>query len=369
MGSQTSLGRLPLPSDISDTAASLIDSAERVEGAVILFDAADNIVWVNERQRALMPCTDYVGQTYSSLFWSALDRGMVGNPVAVSKPHMWLEFSRLERSSKRLAQSINRYAWGDMALTHRRFDDGSSLQIRFATSGADADSPERLLLDAVAARREAAALRHALDNLDVGVAILDADGGPVHVNAAFRHLLAQDLGLALTHRGRVDPVHPEDYQVWQSAIAMARSGYGHSTLMMPAGDEAPLLAVTVMPGVQKESILVLATSLRGTFGAGHLAGLSDAFGIGEDDAEVIAHIANGLSLREIAARHRKENDGNVVSPFQHVAGIRHALRRHHLTVDNQAQIVALVQKIASITRIPLTRSMMTKEEPSDDDQQ
>ncbi len=368
MGSQTSFGRRPLPPDISDTAASLVDSAERVEGAVILFDAADNIVWVNERQRALMPCTDYVGQTYSSLFWSALDRGMVGNPVAASKPHMWLEFSRLERSSKRLAQSINRYAWGDMALTHRRFDDGSSLQIRFATSGADADSPERLLLDAVAARREAAALRQALDNLDVGVAILDADGGPVHVNAAFRHLLALDLGLALTDRGRVDPIHPEDYRVWQSAIAMARSGYGHSTLMMPAGDEAPLLAVTIMPGVQQESILVLATSLRGTFGASHLAGLSEALGIGEDDAQVIAHIANGLSLREIAARHRKENDGNVVSPFQHVAGIRQALRRHHLTVDNQAQIVALIQRIASITRIPLTRTMMTKEEPSDDDQ-
>ncbi len=369
MGNLASLKRLSLPSGISDTAASLIDSAERVEGAVILFDAADNIIWVNERQRALMPCSDYVGQTYSSLFWSALDRGMVGNPAAISRPHMWLEFSTLERSSKRLAQSINRYAWGDMALTHRRFDDGSSLQIRFATSGVDAESPERLLLEAVAARRDVAALRQALDNLDIGVAILDAGGGLAHANAAFQHLLAQDLGLGRTDRGRIEPVHPEDYRLWQSAIAMARSGYGHSTLMMPADDEPPLLAVTVLPGVHKDSTLVLATALRGTFGQAHLAGLSEAFGVGEDDAQVMAHLANGLNLRDIAARRRPEDEGNVISPFQHVAGIRHALRRHHLSVDNQAQVVALIQRIASITRIPLTRTMMTKEEPSDDDQQ
>ncbi len=359
-----SVAASPLPSGLSDATASLIESADRVDGSVILFDAQDNIVWVNERQRALMPCTDYVNQTYSSLFWSALERGLVGNALAVSRPQMWLEFSALERATRRLSQTVNRYSWGDMALTHRRFDDGSSIQIRFATGGADAESPERLLLEAVAARREATSLRYALDSLDVGIGITDKYGRPLHANSALQNILKQDLGLMLADDGRVVPMHPEDFQVWQSALVMAAAGYAPSVLMLPNGDEPPLLALTIFPGAHKDTVVVLAAPLRGGFNQSHIDGLSEAFGIPPDQAAVMAKLASGLSLQEIAAQRRSETSGNVISPFYNVAGVRHTLRHHQLTADNQAQVAALVLKVAAITRAPMARHTSTDEEQS-----
>lgn len=360
---KSSAAASPLPSGLSDATASLIESANRVDGSVILFDAQDNIIWVNERQRTLMPCTDYVGETYSSLFWRALDKGLVGNPVAVSRPQMWLEFMILERASKRLGQSINHYAWGDMALTHRRFDDGSSIQIRFPTHGVDADSPERLLLDAVEARREAASLRHALDNLDVAVAIVDDQGRSIHTNECMRRLLSQDLGLQFTDGGRLEPLHPVDYHLWQSALALAAFGRESSVLMMPGeDDEPPLLAVTIAPGAHPRTAIVLAASLRAGFAPSHIDGLAEAFDVEPDDAQIMAKLAAGHTLQEIAAQRPSRTDGNVVSPFLNVAGVRRALRRHHLTPESQAHVAALVLKVASITRMPLARDNSTMEE-------
>lgn len=354
----------PLPSGVSDATASLIESADRVDGSVILFDAQDKIVWVNERQRTLMPCTDYVNQTYSSLFWSALKNGLVGNALAASRPQMWLEFSALERATRRLSQTVNRYAWGDMALTHRRFDDGTSIQIRFATSGADADSPERLLLDAVEARREATSLRHALDNLDVGVGVIDGTGLPAHSNASLENILSQDMGLLVGDKGRIKPAHPEDHSLWQSALAMAAAGYAPTTMMLPSGDEPPLLVVTVFPGAHAGTAIVLAAPLRPGFTQSHIDGLSEAFGMPPDEAAVMMKLASGQSLQEIASQLRAERDGNVVSPFSNVANVRHTLRRHNLTAESQAQIAALVLRVAAITRVPTARYIGSKEELS-----
>lgn len=353
----------PLPSGVSDATASLIESADRVDGSVILFDAQDNIVWVNERQRALMPCTDYVGETYSSLFWRALDKGLVGNPVAVSRPQMWLEFMILERASKRLGQSINRYAWGDMALTHRRFDDGSSIQIRFPTNGAEAENPERLLLEAVEARREAASLRHALDNLDIGVAMTDERGRLHHANASMHRILSQDLGLALSDARLIEPLHPADYHVWQSALALAASGYAPTVLMLPGGDdEPPLLAVSVVPGTHPRTVALLASPLRAGFGRSHVGGLSEAFAIPVEDSDILAKLASGQTLQEIAAQRRKETGGKVIAPFLPAAGVRRALRRHHLTTDNHAEIAAPVLRVTTITRMSLNQDDPATEE-------
>lgn len=350
-----SVAASPLPSGLNDATASLIESADRVDGSVILFDAQDNIVWVNERQRALMPCTDYVGQTYSTLFWSALDKGLVGNPVAVKRPNEWLEFAVLERASNKLMQSINRYAWGDMALTHRRFDDGSSLQIRFPTDGIDAASPERLLMAAVEARREVAALRHALDGLEIGIGIIDYCGLQIYANAALQSLMAQDLGLMLGVGGKVEPMHPGDYSHWSAGITMAAAG-SSAVMLVPGSDAPPMLALSMFPGANPGTILLLAAPLRPSLSHTIADGLSEAFGITEDEAEIVAKLATGRNLQQIASDHRGEENGNVTSPFLHVAGVRQALRRHNLTADNHAQIAAMVLQIAAITRAPMART-------------
>lgn len=359
-----SVAASPLPSGISDATASLIESAGRVDGSVILFDAQDNIVWVNERQRALMPCTDYIGQTYSSLFWRALEKGMVGNPVAKERPQLWLEFTNLERATKRLAQSVNRYAWGDMAVTHRRFDDGSSVQIRFPTNGADADSPERLLLNAAEARYEALALRHALDNLDLGVAIVDEIGRPLHINAALRTMIGQNLGLDVTDRDQLKPLHPVDHDLWQSALALAGADYAPTLMMVPGADEPPLLALSIFRGVHPGTIVVLAARLRPDFSDRDANNLAEAFGMPKDQAKVMTSLANGQTLQEIAAQHRLVTTGNVVSPFFNPAGVRQILRRHQINGDNQAQIATLVLNVSAITRYPMENglSIRTDEE-------
>ncbi len=356
----------PLPSGVSDATASLIISADRVAGSVILFDAQDNIVWVNERQRALMPCTDYVGQTYSSLFWRALEKGMVGNPVAKDRPQLWLEFTNLERATKRLAQSVNRYAWGDMAVTHRRFDDGSSLQIRFPTNGADADSPERLLLNAAEARHEATVLRHALDNLDIGVAVVDQRCRPLHTNAALKQIISENLGLELNDRGQITPLHPADHQLWHSAVIMSAAGYAPTLMMIPSADEPPLLALSIFPGAHAGTIVLLAARLRSKFTDYDVSNISTAFGMPNDQAEVMARLANGQTLQEIASSHQAEVSGNVVSPFFNISGLRHALRRHQVAADNQARIAALVLNVAAITRYPMAQATSTVDEEEND---
>ncbi|MFX8620561.1 PAS domain-containing protein, partial [Acinetobacter baumannii] len=82
-----------------------------------------------------------------------------------------------------------------------------------------------LLLEAVDARRQATSLRHALDNLDVGVAIIDGTGLLAHCNASLESILSQDLGLLVCDKGCVKHAHPEEQNLWQSALAMAAAGY------------------------------------------------------------------------------------------------------------------------------------------------
>jgi hypothetical protein len=294
---------------------------------------------------------------------------MVGNPVAKDRPQLWLEFTNLERATKRLAQSVNHYAWGDMAVTHRRFEDGSSLQIRFPTNGADADSPERLLLNAAEARHEATALRHALDNLDIGVAIIDEFGRPLHLNAALRTIVAQNLGLDLNERGNLVPLHPADHHLWHSAMAMGSAGYAPSLLMIPSADEPPLLALSVLPGVHPGTIVVLVARLRPGFTDKDIDNLAIAFGMPKDQAKVMTSIAGGQSLRDIAAQHRVETAGNVISPFFNANGLRQALRRHQIATDNQAQIASLVLNVAAITRYPMEQvsSIMNDEDDEEEE--
>jgi PAS domain-containing protein len=249
-----------------------------------------------------------------------------------------------------------------MAVTHRRFDDGTSLQIRFPTNGADADSPERLLLNAAEARHEAAILRHALDNLDLGVAIVDETGHLLHLNAALRTMIAQNLGLDLSDRGQMMPLHPADHGLWQSALTMAGADYAPTVMMVPGADEPPLLALSIFRGIHPGTVVVLAARLRSNFSDRDTDNLADAFGMSKDQAKLMASLASGQTLQEIASQRRVEATGNVISPFFDASGLRHALRRHQIATDNQARIASLVLNISAITRYPMEQAFSTKDE-------
>lgn len=336
-----------LPSELGDSAATLIHGAASIDGAILVFDADDNIAWVNDRQRALMPCSEYIGRSYSQLFWEAHGAGYLGHAAARKNPGAWLEIAIVERSTSIFTQTVNEYAGvGRVVMSNRRLESGWTIQIRHPAGDVDFQDPEAVLFQAVSATRDAMALRKALDRQSVGVGILGRGSRLIYANGALRDIVAGAVGLASSAGQSVGPVHPDDAAAWAAALTHALCG-GDSRVVLRTRGGRVALAATLTVGEQQDTAIILAASLRQHLPASAAAWLEE-MGLRAGELDVIGMLLGGNSTQAIAAR-RGSTQGTVQAQIGHA---RTALRHRAFLVDGPGQIVALALQLSAITRAP-----------------
>lgn len=339
-GNQVETG---IPSEVGEQAIAMAMEAQSLDGAVIVYDASDQIVWVNRRQRQIMPCSDYVGETYTSLFWKVVEAGMTGNPMARQAPAEFLALIKEARRTNDFLSAVNRYPWGAMVTTNRRAPTGWTLQLRFDAQGAlpGLETPEALLMGAIRAQRDAAAARHALNEVDHPVAIIGDDGRRLFANAAFAELIHAKMGLTIV-AGIFQPINDGDLPSWQR---MLRDATGIPVFMHSLIGK-PTMAVSATRGVNPGTLIVLATPCGdglSRFQADHIARL---LGVTQAQAEVLGLLADGRLIKEIAALRDTTEDTTA----HQLMSTRKVIRAQGIQIENQVQLVNFIRRIAAITR-------------------
>jgi len=334
-----------LPAGLGDSAAILIDSAAKLDGAVILFDHDDNVVWVNDRQRQILPCSDYNEETYEGLFWRAFHAGFLGNAGARERPAEFLALAAIERRAA-FAQTVNEYAGlGRVALTHRRLSSGHSIQLRFPIDNVDASDPEAVLMAAVIATRDAAAMRYALDRVATGVVILDDASRLLYANAAAHEIV--DQGALVLDGAMLRPTNPDDWGLWFRGLDSAKAGERAPVMMLRDAEGSVAAAITFGPGHHPDTALGLVARLDAPMSADVAAALS-RLGLSKSQAGVLELLAVGRTVEEIA----RQRGGSEKTVHIHLGDARKRLRANDLVVDSHVQLANLVLAIAAITRAP-----------------
>lgn len=365
----TNLSRLP---PMPPYAAEMVESTEKAGGAVLVFDGSDRIVAANEEQRRIMPCCDYgPGDTYTTFFWGAHARGMTGNKEASRDPSTWLAAAIATRRSSPNLDFVNHYPWGRMLVSHVRLEDGTSIQARLDIhkSGVARLFGERDaglgVLWAIRVRREIQRLQAALDNLSLGVALLE-DGGAdgaclIHSNASFGDLLSGRDGLVLDENRRLLAVDEGDQMSLSQALddalgGRARTGYvpirrpGKQPLVLAvsAGETPGTALVTVARFGEDEPEIV------GT--------LMQAFGLPAVQAEVLAALGSGLTVEEIAQRRRVAKG----TTYLQVNQIKKSLKEFGFSVVDIAGMASIVSKISSVISTRKSRIFKRKHTHTND---
>lgn len=344
----------PLPSHAID----LIQSAENAGGAVLVFDREDRIIGANQEQRRIMPCNAYgPDDTYGSLFWSLHRAGLTGNKGAKADPEAWLANTIAARHSSPNLDFVNSYPWGRMLVSHLRLDDGTSIQARLdmKASGIDRyfgdyDAGLGVML-AVRVQREMRGLQSALNNLGLAVALVDSAGTPIHQNVSFGELLEAADGLTLASDGSVMALDGCDDLVLRQTLEHVATGAVPSchVPLRRSGGSPLIMAVSAgtLPGTA-----VLAVARDGEDDREIAAVLMRAFDLSPVEAEVLAALGAGLSVKEIAQR-RGVTEGTT---YLQVKAVKVALERFEFAATDLATLASLVTRIAAITRAPRPRA-------------
>ncbi|RJF85035.1 hypothetical protein D3877_11340 [Azospirillum cavernae] len=344
----------PLPPHAVD----LIQATDKAGGAIIVFDREDHIIGANHEQRRIMPCSAYGPRdTYRSLFWSLYRSGLTGNKGAKADPATWLANTVAARHSSPNLDFVNSYPWGRMLVSHLRLDDGTSIQARLdmKASGVDryfGDHDAGMgVMWAVRVQREMRGLQSALDNLGLAVALVDSTGMPIHQNAAFGALLDAADGLTLASDGSVMALDDCDDLVLRQTLGHVATGAVpscHVPLRRPG--RSPLI-MAVSSGTTPETA-VLAVARDGEDDREIATVLMRAFDLSPVEAEVLAALGAGLSVREIARR-RGVAEGTT---YLQVKAVKVALERFEFAATDLATLASLVTRISAITRAPRPRA-------------
>jgi DNA-binding CsgD family transcriptional regulator len=336
-----------LPAGTGDGLKGLVRAGATIDAAMQIIDADENIVWANGGQRRLMPVVDYdAGATYESLFHALLAKGLVGNPLARARPAEFLASVRWHRAESPLAISVNRYPWGDMVVSTRRIDENTCLLLRYSTDAATlGELPEHALIAAEQARRHAQALRAGLDQISLGIALVDEVGRESYRNAALRALADRELGVRRVD-GILQPVHAIDRAGW--AMALAAGGGRAQTMLLRDTDGYPCIGVTISPGAHPGARLVLAGPLRPSADMLTRKTLAASLDLTPAEARIVAALGAGYSIAEIA-----EDKGRSRSTVHNLlASAKRALSDIGIAGVHAGSIAAIASQIAAITPRP-----------------
>lgn len=336
---------------LSAPAIDLIRASDEAGGAILIYSPTDEIVGVNDAQRALMPCSNYIGETYSSLFWKVFAAGFSGAKLAQADPQSWLEGAIASRRNSPNLDFVNEYSWGKMLVSHLRLDDGTSVQARidlkkcgiekyFTGEGAGLG-----VMWALQMRQDIRNLQSALDSLAIAVGLVDLNGQLLHSNASFSDMLSVNDGLVQNQEGKIFSLDIYDDIVLQQAIKNVSGGYLASSLAPLRRVSAPPLIMAVTAG-EVPGTAVLAISRFGEDHESLVTSIRQALGVTPAEAEVIAGIGTGQSVAEVAA----SRNVTEKTTRNQVQNLRRALTGSRFAVGDLAGIASLVTKIAAVSR-------------------
>lgn len=344
---------MSLPSVVAEmpaTALDLVRATDEAGGAILVFDAQDHILWANDGQRTLMPCSTYgTEETYESLFWTLLKSGCVGNKAAFADPQSWLNSAIIVRQCSSNLNFINIYPWGRMIVSLLRLDDGRSIQSRidYKASGIARFLPEFDggvgVLWALKMQERMRSLQTALDSLSVAVGLVDASGRLMHSNASLGDLLAAGDGLGVNEAGMMTATDPCDGIVLAQALEnVARGAVAHQFVPLRRRRGAPLM-MAVSRG-DTDGTAVIALSRFGEDQAELASTVRQALNITPAEAEVISGIGTGMSVSEIAAARGVTED----TAYKQIKSVRAVMKKSRFGANDLAGIASLVTKIAAI---------------------
>lgn len=341
-------------SELPPAVVNMVLAMDEAGGAVLVFDRDDRIMLANREQRRIMPCCDYTANdTYSSLFWSLVEHGMTGNPVARKAPEEWLAGAIGARHNSPNLDFVNSYDWGRMLVSHLRLDDGTSIQARLdmRKTGMERyfDGPGMAMgvTRALRLRQDIRSLEGTLDTLGLAVALVDGHGCLLHANSSFSAMLEASDGLANLNGHHIAAIDRGDELVLQQAL--------HNIC-------AQALPVAYVPiRRRKGDPFVLAVSAGATPGTAILAltrfgedlseiasALRQALGVTPAEADVMVGLGAGRSVAELS-QHRGVS---TATTYQQIHAVKGTLRRHRFAAPDLPGIAGLVTGIAAITRTP-----------------
>lgn len=327
-------------------------------GAVVAFDSLDHITHANSEQRRIMPCSSYGrDETYRSLFWSALNGGMTGNPVAKQAPAEWLEDAVAARRCSPNLDFINSYSWGKMLVSHLRLDDGISIQLRLNMRETGLEryfsSGNELCLGvtrAIRLRKEIRQLQAALDSLGLAVAITDGHGSLLHANASFADLLDVSDGLEDPLRNGLRATDSYDNLVLQQALENVAAGVlpvAYVPIRRRKGD--PLI-ISVSAGSIVGTTIIAAPRFGEDVGELNRA-LQQALGVSVAEADMMVGLARGETTEQLTER-RNITKGTA---YRLVDDSKRKLERSQFVAPDKSRIASLVTGLAAIIRAPSGR--------------
>lgn len=337
--------------DLPNPVADVVRATDGTGGAVIVFDRDDHVLFVNDEQRKIMPCCDYKrSDTYSSLFWRLLEKGMNGNPVARKDPELWLHRAIGSRVNSTNLDFVNSYPWGKMLVSHYRHEDGTSIQARLDMTVAGLEhyfqGPEANLgvTRALRLRREIRALEGALDSLGLAVALVDRNGGLLHANASFHNLLDAQDGLVNLTGNSIATIDNFDNMVLRQSLGHVADGlvpHAYSPIRRRNGDP---LVLAITPGTTRGTAILAAARFGEDMGA-VCAALRDAFGVSVAESEIMAGIGNGQTLAEYAANHGL----SMNTAYKYVDRVKKKLEDRGQSSIDLPGIASLVTGISAVT--------------------
>ena len=164
--------------DIRQAEQRLRDAVESLNDGFAMFDADDRLVLCNrpylETYRHFAGLGDLVGMTFEGIIRDAIANGDVADPLALADPEAWVAW-RLERHrnppEEPYEQQLHDGRW--LLVSERRLADGGYAGVR---------------TDITALKRAEARLSGAIEGIDAGVVLWDAEDRLVLCNSRFRDL-------------------------------------------------------------------------------------------------------------------------------------------------------------------------------------
>ena len=174
--------------DASHARAQLVAAIEALQDGFVLFDAEDRLVLCNSRYRALYPQSAAAmvpGARFEDLLRDALSHGAIAD--ALGREDAWLA-ERLDRHSSAGGPTIRRLSDGRVLRIHEEaIPDGGTVALQV-----DITALHRAQEQARAAEAETARTRQqlvdAVEALDDGFLLFDAEGGLVLANDRYRQM-------------------------------------------------------------------------------------------------------------------------------------------------------------------------------------
>ncbi|MFS2013725.1 PAS domain-containing protein [Azospirillum sp. CT11-132] len=347
-----SLDGIPMP------IAEMARSTDEAGGAVLVFDADDRILLANEEQRRMMPCCPYgKDDTYTTFFWSALNKGLTGNPVAKENPEKWLAGAIGARRNSPNLDFVNTYSWGRMLVSHVLLENGISIQTRLNMNAAgmgryfDGAAGCSGVTRAIQLRKEIRSLEAMLDGLGLAVALVDGAGCILHANASFMEMLSASDGLTNKTGNSIASRDPFDETVLKMALKNVSERKSISTYVAirRACNEPLVLAVSA--GAFAGTVIISALRFGEDLSEVNSA-LTQAFGVSASEAEVMAGLGAGLSPAQLSG----QRGVSTQASYRHIDNAKKKIRKNRFAALDSPGIASLVAGIAAITRAPSGRN-------------